>query len=349
MMMNRKRITAGVLAALFSLPCVAATQTSTGPRASAGTSAPAQPAAGIINLDSVAVTGPQPGPGLWRVSKGEHDLWILGTLSPLPEGITWNADSVVDLVGQSQEVLWRPHFVVDADVGFFRKLSLGYGMLKAEKNPDGAKLEDVLSPQLYARWTTARQRYLPRDRGIERKRPMVAAQELFSAAIREAGLGSPKIVSPPIRAVIQAESIKETTPKVTVKIEDPAGAIKDVRRMSLNDSNCLEATLDAIDQLLPRMITNANAWATGDLAQINFDQLARRNNTCADVFSNAEFSRKWGIPDIRASVRNEWLRVAEASLAENATTFAVLPLEDLVAPDGYVARLRALGYEIDAP
>lgn len=46
---------------------------------------------------------------------------------------------------------------------------------------------------------------------------------------------------------------------------------------------------------------------------------------------------------------DEWLRMAEAALAANATTFAVLPLEDLVAPDGYVARLRAPGYEIDAP
>lgn len=348
-MMIRKFIGACVLTALLALPWATAAQTSTQPLAPTSTTHPAPAPAGIINLDAVTVSGPQPGPGLWRISKGEHDLWILGTLSPLPEAMTWNADPVVDLVGQSQEVLWRPHFVVDADVGFFRKLSLGYGMLKAEKNPDGAKLADVLSPELYARWTAAKQRYLPRDRGIERKRPMVAAQELFTAAIREAGLGPAKIVNPPIRAVIQAQSIKESIPKVTVKIDDPAAAIKDVRRMSLNDSACLEATLDAIDRLLPRMITNANGWATGDLKQISFDQLGRRNNTCADVFSNAEFSRKWGIPDIRASIRDEWLRMAEASLATNATTFAVLPLEDLMAPDGYVARLRALGYEIDAP
>ncbi|QOW19256.1 TraB/GumN family protein [Lysobacter ciconiae] len=347
--MIRTPILAGVFTALFSAPCGAAAQTDAQAVRVSDATGPAQPAAGIVNLDPLTVSGPQPGPGLWRVSRGEHDLWILGALSPLPEGITWNADSVVDLVGQSQEVLWGPRFVVDADVGFFRKLSLGYGMLKAEKNPDGATLEDVLSPELYARWAAAKQRYLPRDRGIERKRPMVAAREVFLAAIGEADLGFPKIISPPIRAVTQADGIKETTPKVSVKIEDPAGAIKDVRRMSLNDSACLEATLDAIDRLLPRMITNANAWATGDLAQIRFDQLDRRNNTCADVFSNAEFSRKWGIPDIRASTRDEWLRAAEASLAKNTTTFAVLPLEDLVAPDGYVARLRALGYEIDAP
>jgi len=310
---------------------------------------PASPPADIVDLDSVTVTGAQPGPGLWRVSKGDHDLWILGVLSPLPNGITWNADEITELVGRSQEVLWRPMFVVGAEVGFFRKISLGYGMLRAEKNPGGGTLADVLSPELYARWAEARQRYLPKERGLERSRPMVAAETLFSAAIRDAGLERPKLINPPILAAIKANEIKETRPKVTVTIADPAGAIRDVRRMSLNDSACLEATLDAIEQVLPRMVTNGNAWATGDLERISFDQLERRNNTCADVFSNAEFSRKWGIPDIRTSLRAEWLKAAETALANNATSFAVLPLEDVVGPSGYAARLGAMGYEVDAP
>ncbi len=339
-----------VLATAFALPLAATAQ---GIGASPVTPEPARSsdavATNIVNLDAVTVSGAQPGPGLWRVSKGDHNLWILGSLSPLPSDITWNAESVVDLVGESQEVLWRPSFIVGADVGFFRKISLGYGMLRAQKNPDGATLEDVLSSDLYARWADAKKRYLPRDRSIERKRPIVAAGELFSAAIREAGLGGSKVIYPPIAAVITAKSIKETKPKVTVTITDPAGALKDVRRMSLNDSACLEATLDAIDQVLPRMVTNGNAWATGNLERISFAQLERRNNTCSDVFSNGEFSRKWGIPDIRVSLMNKWLEAAETALANNVTSFAVLPLEDVVRADGYAARLRAAGYEVDAP
>lgn len=35
-------------------------------------------------LDEVLVTGEQPGPGLWRVSANGNELWILGTLDPLP-------------------------------------------------------------------------------------------------------------------------------------------------------------------------------------------------------------------------------------------------------------------------
>ncbi len=351
--MIRKLFAAGglvfTLAAVSAVPCMAGAQAGPAPLEIPGAAENVPPASGIIDLDSVTVSGAQPGPGVWRVSKGDHNLWILGSLSPLPEGITWNSDTVVDLVSQSQEVLWRPSFVVNADVGFFRKVSLGLGMLSAAKNPEGEKLADVLSPALYARFAAARQRYLPRDRGIERQRPMLAAEELFAAAMRDAGLVRSKIISAPILAVTKAQGIKVTTPKITLKIADPAAAVKDIRRMSLNDAACLEATLDAIEQLLPRMITNGNAWATGDLEKVRFHQLSRRNTTCTDVFSNAEFSRKWGIPDIRPSLRNEWLKVAEGSLAANTTTFAVLPLEDIVGPEGYAARLQALGYEVQAP
>ena len=30
-------------------------------------------------LAEVLVVGKQPGPGLWRISKGDHDLWIFAT------------------------------------------------------------------------------------------------------------------------------------------------------------------------------------------------------------------------------------------------------------------------------
>jgi hypothetical protein len=40
---------------------------------------------------------------------------------------------------------------------------------------------------------------------------------------------------------------------------------------------------------------------------------------------------------------------AEKSLGANASTFAILPLRDILAPTGLVAALRAKGYQVDAP
>lgn len=64
-------------------------------------------AAPIRDLEAVVVHGAQPGPGLWRVSKDGRVLWILGTVSPLPNQIEWRADEVRAVIARSGQVLLR--------------------------------------------------------------------------------------------------------------------------------------------------------------------------------------------------------------------------------------------------
>ena len=59
-------------------------------------------------LATVEVQGEMPGPGLWRVAKGEHVLWILGELSPLPEKMSWDSRDVEVIIAESQEVILMP-------------------------------------------------------------------------------------------------------------------------------------------------------------------------------------------------------------------------------------------------
>src|ERR1700723_964152 len=56
-------------------------------------------------LGEVDVVGEQPGPGLWKVSKGDHVLWLLGTLDHLPRRMTWRSSEVEAALSQSQELL----------------------------------------------------------------------------------------------------------------------------------------------------------------------------------------------------------------------------------------------------
>src|ERR1700756_1995947 len=69
--------------------------------------APAPPASTsqVTNLEAVTVSGEQPGPGLWRISKGDHVMWVLGTLSPLPDRMQWKTNDVEQTIASSQEVL----------------------------------------------------------------------------------------------------------------------------------------------------------------------------------------------------------------------------------------------------
>ena len=58
-------------------------------------------AAPVVDMEAVVVTGVQPGPGMWRARRGGHTLYILGTQSPLPRGMSWDADEARDVLGQA--------------------------------------------------------------------------------------------------------------------------------------------------------------------------------------------------------------------------------------------------------
>src|SRR5690349_16569476 len=91
------------------------------------------------SLETIVVTGEQPGPGLWKVSKDEHVMWVLGTLSPLPKRIEWRAAEVERRIGESKQVLLAPQVKMQANVGFFGRLALLPSLIGIRDNPGGAK------------------------------------------------------------------------------------------------------------------------------------------------------------------------------------------------------------------
>jgi len=306
----------------------------------------------IATLDTVVVSGAVQGPGLWRVSDAQgHELWILATLSPIPAKIDWHAAPVLAHVANAQQVLWEPYFSVDIDAGMFRKLALGWRFKRTERNPDGQTLRDLLPEATYERWNRLRAQYLPRERGLEDKRPIVAAQLLLNAAVKANGLSRRNVVRKPINDAAKAHGVEVLSPKIELNfsVQTARAAVAEARNLALRDLECMQATLDAVEQDVPRMITNANAWAHGELARIEFAQLRRRNRLCVDVFSDTELAQRYGLPDVRRSIRERWLDEAKAALARNQTTLSIVRLEGLIGADGYLAHLRAAGYTIEAP
>ncbi len=60
-------------------------------------------------------------------------------------------------------------------------------------------------------------------------------------------------------------------------------------------------------------------------------------------------ARKRGVDELERRMREHWLGIATTALQRNRSTFAVLPISRMTTPDGYLARLQALGYEVEAP
>ena len=65
--------------------------------------------------------------------------------------------------------------------------------------------------------------------------------------------------------------------------------------------------------------------------------------------AEAGFAHQLGIDDIPEKVQATWLAAARKALETNRQTFAMLSMDELLKPDGYLAKLRAEGYTVEAP
>ena len=307
------------------------------------------PADGIRTAPTVVVTGEQPGPGLWLVRKGDHDLWILGTLNPLPAGMQWQSHQVEQVIANAQEVIRPPRVNFEVKVGFFRGLTLLPSMLGARKNPDGKTLQQVVSPQSYARWQALKARYIGGDRGIEKWRPLFAAQELYKEAMKKAGLDNAKSVWPVIAKAIETHHPSVTSVKEEIVVTDPKPLLREFSKTTLDDIACFDNTMTRIETDLDAMRLRANAWATGDMAALQSLPPPYQWEACSNAITEAGIGKRLGFGDAQQKLQAKWMVAAEAALAKNEVTFAILGLNDMLGADGYLAKLRAKGYTVLAP
>jgi hypothetical protein len=316
--------------------------------APAQTTAPA-PAGSVTQLEAVTVSGEQPGPGLWQVRRGDHVLWILATLSPLPEKMQWQTADVEQAIAASQEVLGAPTVKVDTKVGFFGKLFLLPSLFSARKNPDGAKLADLVSASDYAQWQAMKAKYIGRDGGIERWRPLFAALKLYSKALDKTGLDSKASVTDTVRELAKRHDVPLTKVAYHLQVDDPRGAIKAFTRSGPNDLDCFHRAVTHLESELPLIRARANAWATGDIDALRTLPSDGARQACLNAITEAGFARQLGLNDLPTRVRDTWLAAADKALAEHPQSFAMLPLEALIGPDSTLLQLRSRGYTITAP
>jgi hypothetical protein len=302
-------------------------------------------------LPTVVVSGEQPGPGLWKITSGDHVLWILGTLSPLPKNMHWQSREIEEAIASSEEVLDPPRIKVNADIGFFGKLRLLPTLVGVRDNPDHGTLQQVVPPDLYARWIALKTKYFGAGRGknIETWRPIFAAIELWNEAIRKTGLTRSDITGDVVNDAVKRAKLEPVTPTYTIEVDDPRAAVKEFKQSAMDDLDCFAKTLDRIDSDLDAMTVRANAWATGDIDALRKLPDSDQREACIAALTGTELARERGVVDLPDRIKKVWLDAAGSALANHRISFARLPISDLLAKDGYLAKLKAKGYTVEAP
>ncbi|MBK6348978.1 MAG: TraB/GumN family protein [Proteobacteria bacterium] len=302
-------------------------------------------------LEEVLVTGQQPGPGLWKVTRpGDphgHVLWILGNYSPLPKNMTWRSSELAAVLAASQAVL--APVSVSASAGPLGGITLLPSLIGVRSNPDDKRLQEVVPADLYARWLPLKARYLGNDDRVEAWRPIFAAQELYRVALKKHELVPYDGVWPAVEKLARKARVPITEPGLELKVEKARAAIKEFKSTPLADVECFSRTLQRLESDLDLMRERANAWAAGDVARLRKLAPIERASACIGVVLESPFMRQRGLGDVLERTRNAWVAAAEKSLASNESTVAVLSVDEILKPDGYVAQLKNRGYVVTDP
>lgn len=300
-------------------------------------------------LEPLVVTGVQPGPGLWKVRRDGHTMYVLGTVRPLPRRMEWESAGVVEAISRSRLVLLSPSAKIDADMGVFRSLFLLPALMKATKNPDGDKLADQVPAADYARWLALKKRYLGKDRSVEKRRPLFAAQKLYQEALEHSGLTLDSPVGKVVSKAVKKYRVPVERPRIEVKVESPKEAIREFSRTGLDDAACFRGMLDHVESDLPALRNRAQAWARGDVIALREIGTRDASRACMDAVLESRLAEHLGFSDLPARVDQRWMESARAALQEHDTVFAVLPMAQILEADGYLEKLREEGYEIESP
>ena len=305
-----------------------------------------EPAAAQPPLEEILVVGEQPGPAMWRVAKGDHALWILATLDPLPKNMVWHSKSVEERIGASQLVLSPPE--LSAHVGFFRTMTLVPALLRARHDPNGRTLEQSLPHDLYMRWLALRVKYLG-NADDEKLRPILAAADLYRRAIDQVGLSHDTHVWQRVEATARAKHVPVQPVSLEVPIDNPKQYVRDLSAIPpAGEIDCLRSTVGLLETQLPVMRTRANLWSTGDIEKLRGLLRSDAVETCASaVLVVPSFREEY--TKVNEQLRSAWLAAAEKAIAVNLSTVAVTPMTELLKPDGWLAIFRARGYEITEP
>ena len=296
-----------------------------------------------------AAQAPAPaGPPLWRIEGNGHVLWLLGTVSPLGQDMAVYSPRIAQAIAASSELVLPPEVVFAAEAGMFSNGLLLPEMLDARRNPGGAKLEEVVPADVYRRWQDAKARHIGRDGGVEKLRPAFAALALYEEARLEAKLEAGR-VSDDVLDLAAAARLRITHTDVRVPIQDPDATLDALRAARDADLQCLRLAVDRIDADLVAMRRRADAWAAGDVAALQRIGLDDQERACRESITRPPLLRERSGRDFESEGRDRWLAAVDQALQGNTSSFAMVPIHDLLGDDGYLAALAARGYVVEAP
>lgn len=300
-------------------------------------SALAQQAAPQTNdwsIESVTVTAQAKGPAYWHATKGQSEVWILGTVEVLPKDFVWNQTHFSKLLEGTRLVLLPPRASASLfDAGWFllTKRSLLY-------LPEGQTLDGVLGAPLAARFASARAI-------VHRDADHYDGDALPVAALK---LERDFLTARALTYEEPADTIESDARHRDVEVRniakyDAMPSIEAILKSSPGTSRaCVEAAINDVEFENVHAGAAAEAWAIGDVAGIK-----------ANYAESRVFQCLFGLAPEPTELQNraiaDTVGAIEAALNQGGRTVAVVGIGLLLRKNGVLEKLHADGIEVEGP
>ncbi|MGC1459787.1 MAG: TraB/GumN family protein [Steroidobacteraceae bacterium] len=292
--------------------------------------------AAVEAIQEVLVTGEHPGPALWKVTSGQHLLWILAEPpTPLPMKFVWRSKRVAAAIATAQELILDGGITFDSS-RLGKPLTI-FAYHDMRTLPAGQSLADVVPENLYRRFRVLKDTFAANDAQIERLRPWAAGIELRKHVMKSLSLTNTSVSGTVLAHAWRAKVISLFIYADYAEFERNS---KSNRTMS-----CLEDIVSELETDRNDLQRLANAWSVGDIEALRELVLRQKPDQCQpDMFDNDQRAKE-------ASARHteQWLAAVDLALQTYQTAFAIVPTDRLFAPDGWLTALRARGYEVQEP
>ena len=295
--------------------------------------AAAQPLPDWAEIESVEVRE-RPGPALWHLTRGNSEVWLLGMVGAMPDGLDWNKDYLSDLLDGARAILMPPKAdIALTDIAWF--LIWHGGELSL---PRGQTLEDSLPGELRARFVAARDSVSDDAGDYHTDIPIRAAMRLQQDLRKKADLsfGEP-------RDTVEKMARRKRIPYAPVTRFAAMDAVREVLKLAPAQQHaCLAQAVEDVAWVRGNADRAARAWAVGDIKTVKAHYSEWRLGNCITA-AVQKFS------DIDGRNIAEYASAIDAALDKPGKTIAVIYLGPLLRKNGVLERLQARGITIEGP
>jgi hypothetical protein len=205
-----------------------------------------------------------------------------------------------------------------------------------------------LNPEDYRRWSKLAARYLDDREKVEKLRPYFASQRLYGAATVRNGMTGNSTVWRHVETIAKKNKATTQFPSFKISLDNSSQSIKSFSKTAMNDEDCFRASLREIEQFPRDELTQAQAWAAGDVVGMaRIATSSARKIECENISISLGEGQQLSGSALAEGKRQAWLSsVDQATKAAGAVAFGVLPIDLALGDDGYIASLEQSGYEV---